>query len=260
MTSTRQALFQAICEQPWDTSLRLTYADWLEKNGQPQWAAFIRAQCQNPGRSLDSFQALCSINKDRGEFDPFESDWLKELPKLPGVWWGDGFERGFINHVTFHSAKAFQEHAATVFAAAPIDSSAIERLTDETIPDVLSSPFLRRLQWLALYSVGRLTEVGMRLLAACPNLTYLENLSIESNGCGDEGAEALAGSPYLGKLQRLYLENHQIGDRGALALARSPNLSNVTFLVFRKMKRLSQPVVAELKKRFQWLDGWPTQD
>jgi len=260
MASTPQPLFQAICERPWDTSLRLAYADWLEKNGQPQWADFIRVQCQNPGWSLNHFQALCSIDKDRGEFDPFESDWLKELPKLPGVWWGTSFERGFINHVTFHSAKAFQEHAATVFAAAPVDSSAVDRLTDETVGAVLSSPFLRRLQWLSLCSAGLLTDEGMHLLAACPNLTHLRNLSVESSGYGDGGAEALAGSPYLGKVQRLYLENHRIGDQGALALARSPNLSNVTFLVFRKWKRLSQPVVAELKKRFQWLDGWPTQD
>jgi hypothetical protein len=80
------------------------------------------------------------------------------------------------------------------------------------------------------------------------------------DGCGDEGAEALAGSPYLGNLQNLYfIRGHQVGDRGALALAKSPNLGNVRFLVFDETERLSQPVVDELKRRFQYLDGWPTQ-
>jgi hypothetical protein len=89
-------------------------------------------------------------------------------------------------------------------------------------------------------------------------------LFINEKGCGDEGAEALAGSPYLGKLKYLYFDRHRIGDRGALALARSPNLSSVSFLSFGggggATERLSQPVVDELKKRFEYLDGWPTQE
>jgi len=261
MVNAGAVLFQAICERPWDTALRLRYADWLAENGQPQWAAFVRLQCQDPEHSLSRFQArhgLPDPSDELGEFDPFESDWLKQLPKLPGVRWGDGFKGGFIHSVGFHSPRAFVEHAAAVFAAAPIDMLAVERLTDQTIGDVLPSPFLRRLEWLSLY--GPLTDEGVRLLAGCPNLTRLKNLCINDSCCGDGGAAALAGSSFLGQLERLYFENHRIGDRGALALAESPNLNRVTFLVFGELGRLSPPVLEKLRKRFQWLDGWPTQE
>jgi uncharacterized protein (TIGR02996 family) len=260
MVNAGDELFRAVCEQPWDTALRLAYADWLADHAQPQWAAFIRLQCQAPEFSLNRFQARYGLSEpfdEVGEFDPFESDWRKQLPQPPGVRWGENFKGGFFHSVGFLSPRAFKEHAATVFAASPVDMLAVGRLTDQTIQDVLSSPLLRRLEWLSTH--GPLGTEGVRLLAGCPHLIRLKNLCINDSRCGDDGAEALAGSLGLGTLERLYLENHQIGNRGALALAESPNLNRVTFLAFGATGRLSQPVLDKLKKRFQWLDGWPTQ-
>jgi uncharacterized protein (TIGR02996 family) len=262
MTATGETLFQAMCERPWDTSLRLQYADWLQQNGQAQWAVFVRDQCRNPDHSLSHFQALYMFDlfDEVGKFDPYESDWLKKLPKLPGVCWvGSSFKGGFIHHVGFRPATAFLKHAATAFAATPIDSISLERLNVESLREILTSSLLSRLESLAL--LGRYGDEGMRLLAACPYLTRLKWLHLLEYGCGDDGAEALAASPYLGNLQNLYfIRGHQVGDRGALALAKSPNLGSVTFLAFNETERLSRPVVDELKKRFQNLDGWPTRD
>jgi uncharacterized protein (TIGR02996 family) len=261
MAESGEILFQAICERPWDTSLRLQYADWLQQNGQVQWAAFVRYQCRDPDHSLSHFEALymCDLFDEVGEFDPYESDWLKKLPKLPGVSWvGSHFKGGFVHYAGFRPATAFVKHAATAFAATPIDSISLERLTVESLREVLPSSLLSRLECLSLY--GRYGDEGMCLLAACPNLTRLKWLFLGEYGCGDAGAEALAGSLHLGNLQNLYfLRGHKIGDRGALALAQSPNLSRVTFLSFNETDRLSRPVVGEMKKRFQYLDGWPTQ-
>lgn len=39
---------RAICETPDDDSPRLIYADWLEENGQPERAEFIRLQIADP--------------------------------------------------------------------------------------------------------------------------------------------------------------------------------------------------------------------
>jgi uncharacterized protein (TIGR02996 family) len=262
MSDTGEGLFRAICEQPWDTGLRLIYADWLQQDGQAQWAAFIRYQCQDPERSLSHFQARYMIDlfDEVGEFDPYESDWLKKLPQLPGVsWWGATFKGGFVHNVGFRPATAFLTHAATVFAATPIDSVALERVTVESLRDVLASSLLSRLESLALS--GPYGDEGIRLLAACPYLTRLKWLHIMEDGCGDEGAEALAGSPHLGDLRYLYfIRGHRVRDRGALALAQSPHLGRVTFLAFDETERLSRPVVDALKKRFEYLDGWPTQD
>ena len=38
-------MFAAVCADPADDAVRLVYADWLEENGQPERAEFIRTQC-----------------------------------------------------------------------------------------------------------------------------------------------------------------------------------------------------------------------
>jgi uncharacterized protein (TIGR02996 family) len=44
--STRDALWQAILEQPDDQALRLIFADYLEANGEADYAGFIRTQIE----------------------------------------------------------------------------------------------------------------------------------------------------------------------------------------------------------------------
>src|SRR5437764_7748083 len=41
----RDALLAAIAANPDDDTPRLVFADWLEENGEPHWAGFIRAEC-----------------------------------------------------------------------------------------------------------------------------------------------------------------------------------------------------------------------
>jgi uncharacterized protein (TIGR02996 family) len=45
-TTHEGAFLQSICEAAGDDGPRLVYADWLEDNGQPQRAEFIRLQCR----------------------------------------------------------------------------------------------------------------------------------------------------------------------------------------------------------------------
>jgi uncharacterized protein (TIGR02996 family) len=260
-----EALFQAVCQQPWDTAARLAYADWLDGRGQSEFAAFIRLQCENPDCSVSGFQ----MRQGRGEdgYDPYESAWCKQLPRPAGVFWSDAFKGGFFHSVGFASPKRFKEHAATIFAAAPIDSLSIDAIRDQTMAEVLSSPYLRRLESLAFTGIS---DEGLRLLAACPHLVRLTFLHLDAirlgkdgypvSAClGDDGAIALAHSEYLGRLETLYLANHRIGDRGALALAESPTLRKVTFLSFGDTSRLSPPVVTRFDERFDYLNGWPTK-
>jgi uncharacterized protein (TIGR02996 family) len=44
--SEEEALLRAICIEPEDDTPRLVYADWLDENGQPERASFIRFQIQ----------------------------------------------------------------------------------------------------------------------------------------------------------------------------------------------------------------------
>jgi uncharacterized protein (TIGR02996 family) len=45
--ATRRAFLQAILEAPDDDTPRLVFADWLDENGEPERAEFIRAQCRS---------------------------------------------------------------------------------------------------------------------------------------------------------------------------------------------------------------------
>jgi uncharacterized protein (TIGR02996 family) len=241
------ALLQAVCEQPWDDCVRLVYADWLEEHGEPERAAFIRFQCEYPSWDSSHPQFRILLARD-GEFDPFKRQWEDELPRFPGVKWQPGwFERGFINWVIFQSAKAFREHAAEAFAASPVDTLEVRRLTGRTVRDVLTASLLDRV-W-HLHLMGPLGDEGLRQVAACPTLIRVESLCIWGS-CGDVGAEALAGCASLSELKCLSFSSHHIGDRGAMALAESPALSNVTDLVLHGVRGLSQSVRRRLKKRF----------
>jgi uncharacterized protein (TIGR02996 family) len=252
MTKEGEALFLAVCEQPWDEAVRLVYADWLEEHGQPQRAAFIRFQCEYASCDSSQPKRFRRWLQRYEEFEPLLPQWEKELPALPGVTWQAGwFDRGFIDAFTFQSAKAFRQNAAAVFAASPVVQLEVRRVTDRTVRDVLASPLLARLR--RLYLVGRLTDAGLREVAASPTLQRLESLCLWGGG-GDAGAEALARSPNLGGLRCLSLSGHHLGDRGALALARSGQLGGLAELVLHGTGGLSRPVVRELKRRFRRLE------
>jgi uncharacterized protein (TIGR02996 family) len=47
-TDEELTLLAAIHKKPRPNAPRLAYADWLEKNGKPEYAEFIQLQCQEP--------------------------------------------------------------------------------------------------------------------------------------------------------------------------------------------------------------------
>jgi uncharacterized protein (TIGR02996 family) len=252
-----RALFQAVCEQPWDDTLRLVYADWLEEHGQAERAAFIRIQCERTRFQCehpewDVSDPRCRELWDReSEFTPFEPGWKAELPRLPGMKWERFFTRGFIDEVTFQSVKAFREHGEAVFSASPVETLWIRRVTARTIQTVCASGLLARVRYLGLR--GRLGDTGASSVAGCPNLTRLRTLCLWGSDVGDAAAEALARSRYLANLEGLSFSDHTISDRGALALAESPNLTRVTALVLGT-RGLSPEVVRRLEDRFERVD------
>jgi uncharacterized protein (TIGR02996 family) len=254
MATEGEALFRAVCEEPWDDAVRLVYADWLEEHGQPQRADFIRFQCDYALWISSQSQQRRRWWEQYEKFQPLLPLWEKELPTLAGVKWHAGwFDRGFIDAFAFQSAKAFRQHAEAVFAASPVAEVEVRRVTDRTVREVLASPLLARLR--KLYLVGRFTDVGVTLVAACPALERLHALCLWGGGCGDAGAEAIARSPHLGRLKCLSFYGHRrIGDRGALALAESRCLGTVTDLVLHGTHGLSRPVVRALKRRFRRLE------
>src|SRR5262249_13015338 len=127
MTSDGDALFRAICEQPWEDTPRLAYADWLEETGNYNGryhpaeaslrAAYIRHQiayCRQDSSAIHSHITLM-----RTTFAGCVERWTAaELPVLPGVKWAAiDLRRGFAGYVSLNGVGAFRKYADAIFAA-----------------------------------------------------------------------------------------------------------------------------------------------
>jgi uncharacterized protein (TIGR02996 family) len=124
----RDALTRAVCAEPGDDTARLVYADWLDENGDPDRAEFIRLQCHleasdpfAPGRRA----LLCrewDLLRRHGE------RWIRKDRLGEGVWaeglWAcpphTQFRRGFIDRGWFKSPGAFARMAPKLLTRAPV--------------------------------------------------------------------------------------------------------------------------------------------
>src|SRR5581483_11308551 len=121
----QQALLAAILAQPDDDTPRLVYADWLDENGQPDRAAFVRAQIEAARAEPYSKQARAAEKRAGAIREKRRHTWAAPLPGTYDI----DFERGFIGHITA-GTFGFREAAAGLFAAHPIRSLRVEQYED----------------------------------------------------------------------------------------------------------------------------------
>lgn len=120
MTSDGDALFLAICEHPDEDTARLVYADWLQENGQPERAEFIRLQCEAwhlcPAYPTvtEARTAASRLLKEHGDH------WHAVLPVVAGVTWSDLFIRGFTDTAWIEAKRDVRAQLDAVFAATPV--------------------------------------------------------------------------------------------------------------------------------------------
>jgi uncharacterized protein (TIGR02996 family) len=220
MTSDGDALLRAICEQPWEDTPRLVYADWLEENGRPERAEFIRLQIELAAmprnKRFDTPQQE-RANELELKWDPHESvrtraakrpkeSWSADLPTGAGVEWSHCYERGFRCMVTFSSMKTVRAHADAVFAAAPIDTVIVKRLQPLVVAPLLALPWVPRLK--ALHLSGNVGAIGAESVAHSEALRRLEHLDLSNSTMTDAGLRALASSTNLPNLRRLGLKDN----------------------------------------------------
>lgn len=128
-------LLRGVLAEPFCNLPRLVYADWLEENGEPERAEYIRAH----------------INLNKKEYD----QWAKERcdavfgPAIPGErrpnfakWFPSSyycnlrlFDRGFCKEAWFRGLKAFELLYRGVFESQPIVSVSIDNKYPRTIQD-----------------------------------------------------------------------------------------------------------------------------
>jgi uncharacterized protein (TIGR02996 family) len=201
------AFLQTIIENPDDDAPRLVYADWLEENGEPERAEFIRVQCTlRHLAKQDTSRARPLAEREKELLDRHKAEWRPRIPALRRAL-RVTFRRGFVERVTVE-ARSFVAGADELFRLAPI-----RRV---------------RLYWGAdpPYERARL----MQTIAAMPQLARLHALHLGDGFIGSDGVRALSVSEYLAGLKRLNLRGCHIGERGVRALVEAPWFANLTVL------------------------------
>jgi uncharacterized protein (TIGR02996 family) len=242
MTSDGEALFRAICAQPWDDTPRLAYADWLDENGRPERAEFIRVQIElarlpeddrddsalaRRSRELEAeLYRLAKSKKRPNRATP----WKQDVPhmNLKNVGGAVDPERGFWDDVIFLGIKSFRAHAEAVFAGAPISRIKVEGMTTRAVADLVARPWLGQLRGLALE--GPIRADGLATLLAAGPFPRLEGLWVDTGRIGDAGATLLARTRRLPNLRTLWLLDNNITIEGADALRRSKTLPKLEAL------------------------------
>ena len=241
MTSDGDALLRAICEQPWENTPRLMYADWLQENGQPDRAEFIRLQIELDAMSQE--ERTASAQRYRAEslwdrHDPRQQagarvrtgrpvhPWAADLPTGAGVEWRERCARGFQHAVTFADIAAVRAHGATCAAARPVDDVAVMDIEWAEVGGLVALPWVARLRVLRL--AGNVGTIGAHAIARAATLGRLEHLDLSRAQVNDAGLRALAASTGLPSLVRLGLDgNPGVTEAGLSALMASTALTKL---------------------------------
>jgi uncharacterized protein (TIGR02996 family) len=183
------AFLQAIIETPDDDAPRLVYADWLEDNGDPLRAQFIRRDCLVPP-GIDE------------EEPAYHEHWarVRVLEALHGTTWqpeipvGDrvercaGFRRGFVALLQ-RSSEEFFEWPDVYDDVSPIEGLCVEDVEEGGHEEEFAEQeYFARLRWLS----ATLGPYGVTKLAKSRHLGRIEELTLEANELDDRAVEALA--------------------------------------------------------------------
>lgn len=202
-----EPFLRAICADPADDTVRLAYADWLDENGDPTRAEFIRLQIAVPDRPAESdpdlrfFRAMMLFAVHRAK-------WMGDLPTWAGVEWHAEPRRGFVCGAVFRSGRCWAGRRVQAARTVPLQHLGLRDASATTLARALDCPQAERLTDLALLN-RRPVEDACLAVANCPRLGELRRLWLQRpNARGRLGHAALTTD-----------EAH--------ALVRSPNVPNL---------------------------------
>jgi uncharacterized protein (TIGR02996 family) len=216
--SDEAALLAAIIADPDDDTPRVVYADWLQENGDPDRAEFIRLQC----RRWRGDWAPDLVGREQRLLARNRMKWvgLSVVGRSP---WEEswGFRRGFPECLWVHIPTLQRGHR---------EFARVVWVRDVCVPDATPAEVTRlpRLEWgphwerLTLRAAGLFrvfaTPGMFQALAACPRADRLTHLTISGYRVAPDTARALAApAAGLGGLRRLEMESCALeGETAAL--------------------------------------------
>jgi uncharacterized protein (TIGR02996 family) len=253
-----EPFLRAICDNPADDTVRLAFADWLDENGEPERAAFIRASIEWSRVDFSSDKAEWMRLRERvTDFVKRHGrEWLAELPDGPGLSWdmdipSGPFDRGFPAMVAVLNRR-FLDVAERVFALAPVEHLVFARgVSLEVALEVLSLPCADGISDFTIVWTGP-NQPGDELCEALAGFTHLrrlEWLALSRRNVTDRGAAALARASFLPQLRYVMLEGNAISEAGVLAVTDRLAPERVRHLTLPDGS-LSEPAIQRLRDRF----------
>jgi uncharacterized protein (TIGR02996 family) len=238
------ALLTAIIANPDEDTPRLMYADWLQENGQPERAEFIRVHIEItplpnrhtrplPDRAHDNER----LTRFRELFAAHQEEWLRPLGvKIPRA----TFRRGFVEELRVTPAELLKigdavlrrEMLSSIEIIPPPDD------TEDTHEDPLGDRVLRRLaSWSGRGRLRALRVAGMPLTSgaveaflASPPVCGLRSLDIAGCDFDARAVRAVSTSANLLELTELRLGYRALSADDVFALARAPHLKKLRTL------------------------------
>jgi uncharacterized protein (TIGR02996 family) len=230
MTADHLPFLRAVMANPDDDLPRLVFADWLDENGQPERAEFIRLQIDRHHRGVTALHP-----REEELVRAHGADWLEHLPAGCDDL---SFRRGFVHRLRCHARHLFDRDAPllapveeltvvvnevrtewlAVEPAAPLALPLCELVVDcrEPVGGVLLT-VLRRFGPFPRLNTLRLRDPVFGWHGAGqlhPDATFPAVTVLDLSGCGvgDGGAEALAENGWAGRLTALVLRDNPISD------------------------------------------------
>ncbi|MGF1577870.1 MAG: TIGR02996 domain-containing protein [Gemmataceae bacterium] len=213
--------FNNILEDPENISLRLVFADWLEENGQPDRAEFIRIQCQFPQITQNAQRRVLAL-REKELLEQHGTQWRSQFEDLPGQ---VVFRRGMPEGVMI-DAEVFCQRAGELFERLPLLHVQL-RNASQGLPGFLRNEWTPNLRSLSLCG-ERLSVEHVRQLFQSPALANLHELDLSGTVLCSKRSEALALNSNLPTLKRLFLEDTRIRASSLRKLVRSPFLGQLS--------------------------------
>lgn len=229
--STETALLRAICADPDEDTPRLAFADYLDETGDPDRAAFIRAQVELATLKDDSMPRRELAFRARQLLDASEEAWLQPRESFERDW---AWSRGFVE--TFSTTPADLDHGhAELFRTHPLRRVWLWELGGSA-DGVWLLPTDNRIRALDLIG-NNLNIHQLRKLAKVPHLTHVRELGLMFNDLRDTSVKVLCGEPFFQNLELIRLGANPFTPRGRDQL-RAHFGNRVTFAHEREPERL----------------------
>ncbi|HEY1189440.1 MAG TPA: TIGR02996 domain-containing protein [Gemmata sp.] len=228
------ALLAAILANPGEDTPRLVFADWLDENGHPERAEFIRVQTElarrpSTERKTPAYRAL--LVRFRQLVAAHASLWAEALgvPSTRAI-----FRRGFIEHVTF-APDEVPGPSNSALVREPLRHVKVEHPLRTGGRPAPGAPVLRRLaSWPGhgRFDILELNGLDIPAEAIGPFLEApaVARLRVLACPLSPGGVVALTESPHLAHLEQLALGAVRLSAEQALALARTRNLPKLRHL------------------------------